>query len=246
MKNNKYADLVRFGLKPQTLLQLSESNIDQLHKSLIEGKKKENKEAVTTNVKKTTFGPGEAKGRTLKGSVTINPDNSVTVTEEGEIGEAKKRKKKKKEPNPWAICTAQLKKEFGTSERSMWSAKEKNKYERCVKDVKKSINEGKKDDLDFLLEEKIVHLLDKHIKPKMTKGNLLRLLEAKKRSSYGFKNEDSDTKTKPKTKPGTKTPPKEKPYDPFKPSPHKKPKPKAKRSLPSWLTFNSLGIKFKK
>lgn len=231
MKSNKYADLIKFGLKPSTLFKLSESNINQLHKSLI-------KEQVTTQqITKKIVPVSDLKNKPLdvKGSTTASLDSSGTkLIVQGEVEEGKKKTKDKN--NPWAICTAELKKEFGTSKRTMWSAKEKNKYERCVKDVKKSINEGK-NYFDILLERKIVYLLEKNMRPKMTKGDLLNLLESKKMkkpigriSSLGLKTEDkdSDTKTKPKTKPGTKTPPKEKPHDPFKPSPHKQPKPKAK------------------
>jgi hypothetical protein len=55
-----------------------------------------------------------------------------------------------------------------------------------------------------------------------------------------------DAPAKPKTKPGTKptTKPGQKPGTPFRPSPHKQPKPKAR--IPQWLTFDSMGIKLKK
>ena len=46
MKTNKYANLVKFGLSQRTLMTLSESEIDKLHKNLIESKK-ETKEQVT-------------------------------------------------------------------------------------------------------------------------------------------------------------------------------------------------------
>ena len=67
----------------------------------------------------------------------------------------------KKEQNPWAICTAQMGKEFGTTERSEWSKSQMNKYERCVKDVKKSLKEGKKP-VSLFLEEEIYKIVEKH------------------------------------------------------------------------------------
>ncbi len=229
MKSNKYSDLIKFGLKPQTLMTLSESNINRLHKSLIENRKKETKEAVTT----TTTTRKEIPITDLKnnpinttGSKTASLDSTGTkLVVQGEVEEGKRKVKDKN--NPWAICHAEL------------GPKKTAKFERCVRDVKKSIKEGK-NYFDVLLERKIVSLLEKHMSPKMTKGDLLRLIESKKQTmkkpigkmgSFGVKNEDkdSDTKTKPTTKPGTKTPPKEKPHDPFKPSPHKQPKPKAKK-----------------
>ena len=35
MKTNKYANLVKFGLSQRTLMTLSESEIDKLHKNLV-------------------------------------------------------------------------------------------------------------------------------------------------------------------------------------------------------------------
>jgi hypothetical protein len=116
-------------------------------------------------------------------------------------------KKKNNKTNPWAICTAQLGKEFGTRERHLWSAKEKNKYERCVKDVKKSLTEGKKP-LSLFIENEILKLVEKHLPPKITKGELMKYLS-----------EDgpavAPSKPKPSTKPDTK---------PGKPAPRPRPK----------------------
>jgi hypothetical protein len=294
MKSNKYSDLIKFGLKPRTLMTLSESDVDRLHKSLIRGKKKkETTEAqVTTKTEPTKVVTGIKPGDVVPtgGASAVQFVNSTTAElKNSEVKESGSNKKN----SPWAICHDEL------------GPKKTAKFERCVRDVKKSIKEGKQY-FDILLERKIVSLLEQHMSPKMTKGDLMRLIESKKQTmkkpigkigSFGVKTEDkdSDTKTKPKTKPGTKTPPKEKPHDPFKPSPHKQPKPKAKtetkeavmdapakpktapttkpgtktpprekphdpfkpsphkqpkpkagRKLPSWLTFNSLGIKFKK
>ena len=61
--------------------------------------------------------------------------------------------------------------------------------------------------------------------------------------------EDTTTApTKPNTKPGTKpnTKPGTKPDEgnPYKPK--TSPRPKAKKSMPSWMSFESIGIKLKK
>jgi hypothetical protein len=204
---------------------LNESEINTLHKNLIEGRRKETKETVTTTTTTRKEVPlTDLKNTPLNttGSKTASLDPTGTkLIVQGEVEETEKKGKN----NPWAICHAQL------------GPKKTAKFERCVRDVKKSIKEGK-NYFDVLLEKKVVSLLEKHMSPKMTKGDLLRLLEEKKMKtpigkigSFGVKTEDkgSDTKTKPTTKPGTKTPPKEKPHDPFKPSPHKQPKPKAKK-----------------
>jgi hypothetical protein len=126
---------------------------------------------------------------------------------------------KKSEKNPWAICTAQLGKEFGTKERSQWSAKEMNKYERCVKDVKKSLKEGK-NPISLFLENEILRIVEKHIPPKITKGDLMKHLK------------EQGPTTAP-TKPGTKEKPgvKEKPGKPTRPMrPGKNPHPGEKEA----------------
>jgi hypothetical protein len=117
------------------------------------------------------------------------------------------------------------------------------------------------------IEKYIMRLVEKHITPKMKKEDLLSLIEgdtktapAKPKVNPGTKPKhpfqpdpnkkgapkakktemDEDTKTapaKPKVNPGTK------PKHPFQPDPNKKGAPKAiKKELPSFLTFNALGL----
>jgi hypothetical protein len=117
------------------------------------------------------------------------------------------------------------------------------------------------------IEREILRIVERHITPKMSKQELLSLFEgdtktapAKPKVSPGTKPKhpfkpdpdkkgapkakksemDEDTKTapaKPKVNPGTK------PKHPFKPDPDKKGAPKAiKKELPSFLTFNALGL----
>jgi hypothetical protein len=117
------------------------------------------------------------------------------------------------------------------------------------------------------IEKQILRLVEKHITPKMTKKDFIDLVEGdtktapakpktkpgttpkhpfqpdpnKKGAPKAKKSEmDEDTKTapaKPKTTPGTT------PKHPFAPDPNKQGAPKAiKRELPSFLTFNKLGL----
>jgi len=287
MKTNKYADLVKFGLTPRTLMTLSESDISKLHTNFIEGKHKktETKEqnALMTplsqlpqqKITKTTRTLPATKSTDVNG-VKITAGSSPTKIE---LPETKKKTTKKQEPNPFAICHSQV------------GPKKTPKFERCVRQVKQSMKENK-NPFDVILENKILSLVEKHLNPKMTKGELMNLLGRKIVSESGTKEKeapvkDPGTKTpaKPKTKdpfkpephkqpkpkahhnkhetkeavmdapaptkkpkvdPGTKTPSKPKTKDPFRPEPHKQPNPKAKKRIPSWLTFNNLGIKFKK
>jgi hypothetical protein len=116
------------------------------------------------------------------------------------------------------------------------------------------------------IEKEILRIVERHITPKMKKEDLIRLIEGdtktapakpkvnptkpkhpfkpnpdKKGAPKARKTEmDEDTKTapaKPKVNPGTK------PKHPFQPNPDKKGAPKAmKKELPSFLTFNALGL----
>jgi hypothetical protein len=129
------------------------------------------------------------------------------------MSEAKK-KSKKDEDNPWAICTSQLGKEFGTRERHLWSAKENNKYERCVKDVKKSLKE-QKNPVSLFLENEIIKIVERNLPPKITKKELMNYLNEAEPAV-------APTRTKPTTKPGTR------PSHPGKnPNPGTNPAPKA-------------------
>jgi hypothetical protein len=135
---------------------------------------------------------------------------------------------KKKEQNPWAICTAQLGKEFGTRERHLWSAKEKNKYERCVKDVKKSLKEGK-NPVSLFLENEIMRIVEKNLPPRITKGDLLKYLSEAGPATAPTKPAPG---TKPSTKPG-KPDTRPRPKHPGKnPNPVENPAPKAKKVSP--------------
>jgi hypothetical protein len=148
-----------------------------------------------------------------------SPAHDMEGTVESEIKEDKKSKK-----NPWAICTAQMGKEFGTTERSDWSKPQTKKYERCVKDVKKSLKEGK-EPLSLYLENQIMSIVEKHIPPRMTKGDLLKYL-----NEDGPAVAPSKPKEKPTTKPGKPGTKPQKPGHPLKnPNPGEKPAPKAKK-----------------
>ena len=119
----------------------------------------------------------------------------------------------KDRPNAWAICHAQV------------GPKRTRKFERCVMSVKKQLKEGK-NPVSLFLESQIQKIVEKHMPPKITKGDLVR---------YIYENETSPSPTtKPTTKPGTT--PGTKPgkrQNPFKnPNPGENPAPKAKKVSP--------------
>lgn len=95
MKTNlKALQLIEKGLSAKTVHKLTESQVNTLHSRLVIAEKKETKEAVTVTKKETTYPASEidamkAKGQAIPGgsSVRVNPDDSVTVTAEGEMSE---------------------------------------------------------------------------------------------------------------------------------------------------------------
>jgi len=166
--------------------------------------------------------------------------------DEGEVEEADKYGKK----NPWAICTSSMGLEG--RDRDSYSDSEKKNFERCVKDVKKSVKEGK-DPIQTILESSLGKLVEKHLSPKMTKKEFISVLEEGGFIRKAIKNnlfqpdskmdkpigklytltkkeamEQSPTTAPPKVKPGTTEKPGK--MDPFK-NPKHQPKPKAGKNM---------------
>lgn len=198
---DKIKMLVKEGFIESTLTQFNEKELDLLlnkftNEQVLAGK------GVTMVSSKNPNASQIAKDLNAKG---IN----VSMTEKKEIDEKEEDEKN----NPWAICHAQL------------GPKKNAKFERCVRQVKKSLKEGK-NPLSLFIEEKITEMVAKHIPPKITKADLVKYLE------------ENDTKTappvkEPKTKPGTKEPPApvKTPSHPGKnPNPKQNPAPKAEEA----------------
>jgi hypothetical protein len=145
--------------------------------------------------------------------------------------------KKKSKDNPWAVCTSQMGKEFGTTERSDWSKPQMAKYERCVKDVKKSIKEGN-NPYESLLESHIIKLVKKHINENMQLVSFKKLdkpvgkmYTSKKSNPMEAAEPAVKPRTAPpKTKPGVK-PSKPNPYQPPKETPKEKPRAQDYKSM---------------
>lgn len=87
------------------------------------------------------------------------------------------------------------------------------------------------------IEKNIMRLVEKHITPKMSKKDFLNLVK-----EQGTKTAPS----RPDVKPDVDTPTRpSKPATPYQPKPGVKPAPKAKKQIPTWLKFSSIGIKLK-
>jgi hypothetical protein len=212
--NKKILDLIESGFSFKTLNKLSEKQLTQLHSRII--KEYVDKTDTRRDYTKIEVDKGVLQLPTGAKTLTKNPDGTATATESKDIDMVETKKRKSK--NPWAICTSSLADEFGTSERSEWTKSQMKKYERCVMGVKEKMNEGK-NPFEFILENKITQLIEKHVHPKMTKKDFLEVLTKKMIQESKPKEKE---KEKEKTKPGTK------PNEPYKPKPGPNPRPKAK------------------
>jgi hypothetical protein len=222
-------------------------------------------------------------------NVVQDPDASADgmgMMEEKEIDEkfeSKKQQKyffakcgdgKTKEQKKWCKMADEFAEKTNFAKLPEKKKETKEGYEDMFKSAYTKVMKSKLGDMmpqptfgESEIERKILRIVERHITPKMSKQELLRLFEgdtktapAKPKVNPGTKPKhpfqpdpnkkgapkakktemDEDTKTapaKPKVNPGTK------PKHPFQPDPNKKGAPKAiKKELPSFLTFNALGL----
>ena len=233
MKINKKAlELIENGLSSKTVSKLTESQIDVLHKKLVAEQINVSKTDTATITRlKSEKKPFQVYEKELdeEEEVTVDPNKETETQDPKQVGPSSddgfgdendgmgmfenEADLNPGQPNPWAICHAQV------------GPKKTRKFERCVQSVKKQLAEGK-NPLSLFLENEISKLVEKHIQPKMTKGELLKYLSEGEHSKS-----DNDTKTAPvRTKPDVK--PKTRPGHPMKnPNPGEKPSPKAKTNV---------------
>lgn len=239
---NKIQQLIRVGLSKELLKNLSEGQVNQLHRRMISEQVNVSKtDTEMINKLKSEKKPFQVYEKEIEEDDTLDVVNDPDATEDGmgmfetEIGEGKKKKSKY---NPWAICTSSV------------GRKDKKKYEKCVMDVKRNIKEGK-NPYQVIVEMSLEKMVEKHVSPRMTKGDLLKTLSEQgiirrpmTNMSIGFVEDKMDKPTKksytstvkeqgtktapPVVKPGTKEKPKT--SDPFK-NPKHQPKPKAKANI---------------
>lgn len=150
----------------------------------------------------------------------MDDESDSAINKEKDITEVKKSEK-----NPYAICTAQLGKEFGTTKRSEWTKSQEKKYESCKASVEKSLKEGK-NPVSLFLENEIMKIVERNLPPRITKGDLLQFLSEAGPATAPTKPSPG---TKPSTKPG-KPDPRPRPKHPGKnPNPGENPAPKARK-----------------
>jgi hypothetical protein len=218
-KTKNLQEMRKLGFSQKTLSLMTESQVEMILEKI---KKKETKEIEQKTTTSYVANPEEVKSGVKIPSgttnVKMNQDGSAEFTE---------GKKKKNKYNPWAVCTASV------------GRKNKKKYEDCVMGVKKKLKEGK-NPYEYLVESKMEEIVENNLSPKMTKGELLRIIAEKKMTMkkpigkmMSMKGEtmEGDTKTAPaptrttpKTEPGTR------PSHPGRKSKEQpNPKPKAKK-----------------
>jgi hypothetical protein len=279
----KIIALLEMGLSDGLLSNLSESQINVLYNKMGLSEQTPTTTTKTQTVKTTTIPKVAAeKGVAIDGhTVSVKDGNIVLTRTEGEMKETEVDKDdafagatsqdpvqvqgpdgmgddsdskidaekevteiKKDENNPWAICHSQL------------GPKRNAKFERCVRQVKQSLKEGKSP-MTFFIEEKIVSLVERELKPKMTKRDLIKQIQetqmvkrsfakspvdkivgnvktnkpvGKMTMMKGETSEDAPAVAPPKTKPGVKPAPRTRPAHPGKnPHPGENPAPKAKQ-----------------
>ena len=227
MKVNKKAlQLIDKGLSSKTVSKLTESQIDTLHKKLFVEQTMVSKTDTETISKlkneKKQFQVYE-KELEEEEEVTLDPNKDTETQDPHQVGPSSDdgfgdetdgmgmfEEDQKDGPNPWAICHSQV------------GPKKSRKWERCVREVKKQLKEGK-NPVSLFLESQIQKIVEKHIPPRITKGDLLKVLAESEPAVA--------PPTKPKTKPTTK--PNTKPSHPGKnPNPGEKLAPKAGKVSP--------------
>jgi len=227
MKVNKKAlQLIDKGLSSKTVSKLTESQIDTLHKKLfVEQTMVSKTDAATISKLKSEKKPFQVYEKELdeEEEVTLDPNKETETQDPHQVGPSSDdgfgteddgmgmfEEKQKDGPNPWSICHSQV------------GPKKSRKWERCVREVKKQLKEGK-NPVSLFLETQIERIVEKHIPPRITKGDLIKVLS---------ESEPAIAPTKPKTKPDTK--PNTKPNRPAhpgkNPNPGENPAPKAKKS----------------
>ena len=242
MKINKKAlELIEKGLSSKTVSKLDESQINTLHKKLFVEQINVSKSDTATIAKlKSEKKPFQMYEKEIDEDADLDDsaekdsgfdpyagnsvgNNGGPSSDDGFGGGNDgmgMMEEKDGEPNPWAICHAQV------------GPKKTRKFERCVQSVKKQLGEGK-NPVSLFIENQIMRIVEKNLPPRITKGDLIKYLSegenfaTKHLQSFGKSSDTKTAPTKPTTKPGTKP---QRPSHPGKnPNPGENPAPKAEK-----------------
>jgi hypothetical protein len=227
MKVNKKAlELIDKGLSAKTVGKLTESQIEILHSKLVISEQVSEVPQIGKTYKVGPKGgslPPTPRGYSIRQDpntkevmataaeseleedveVTTDPNKEIETQDPKQVGPSSddgfgdetdgmgmfesEADLKPGQPNPWAICHAQV------------GPKKTRKFERCVKSVKKQLEEGK-NPVSLFIESEITKIVEKNLPPRITKGDLMKYLsEANSPLTAPVK-----PTTKPDTKPGTR------------------------------------------
>jgi len=227
MKVNKKAlELIDKGLSAKTVGKLTESQIEILHSKLVISEQVSEVPQIGKTYKVGPKGgslPPTPRGYSIRQDpntkevmataaeseleedveVTTDPNKETETQDPKQVGPSSddgfgdetdgmgmfesEEDLKPGQPNPWAICHAQV------------GPKKTRKFERCVKSVKKQLEEGK-NPVSLFIESEITKIVEKNLPPRITKGDLMKYLsEANSPLTAPVK-----PTTKPDTKPGTR------------------------------------------
>jgi len=246
MKVNKKAlELIDKGLSANTVKKLTESQINTLHSKLFTEVTMVSQADTPTITKlkseKKPFEVYEKDGEVKETDdveVTTDPNKEIETQDPNQVGPSSddgfgdetdgmgmfesEADLKPGQPNPWAICHAQV------------GPKKTRKFERCVKSVKKQLEEGK-NPVSLFIESEITKIVERNILPRITKGDLLKYLSeashTKMKKDTVEAAEPTIAPSKPITKPDTK--PRTRPSHPGKnPFPGEKEAPRAGKVSP--------------
>jgi hypothetical protein len=198
MKNNKIKQLMERGLSHKLLSTMNEGQINQLHKMMvgeqvkgsvmlkkgIDPKEYTDKGINVTVIEKELEEDADLDDSAEKdsnydpyaGNSVGNDDGPSSDDGFGGGNDGMGMMEEKKDgPNPYSICHSQV------------GPKKSRKWERCVREIKKQIEEGKNPYLP-IMEAALAKMVERHISPKMTKSELINTLSEQGIISRPFKN----------------------------------------------------------
>jgi hypothetical protein len=249
--NIKALELIEKGLSAKTVSKLTESQISTLHSKLftevtmvsqtdtptitkLKGQKKPfevyEKDGEVKETETDDVSDKNALGATALQDLTGQeaPHDANDMAPDGMDDDSDDNRnmmgmsEEKEKPNAYAICHSQV------------GPKRTRKFQRCVKSVEKQLEEGK-NPVSLFIESQIMKIVEKHLPPRITKGDLLKHLSEtshnKMKKDTVEAAEPTIAPSKPITKPDTK--PRTRPSHPGKnPFPGEKEAPRAGKVSP--------------
>ncbi len=188
--------LLESGLSSAFVANLSDSQMKSLVERFAKDKKEETKEAVQTTQQsgyKTTITPGTQANLNVNGTdISIDPSKGITMMSTtkpvgtGEVKEVEVNEKfesKAQQGFFWAKCNTSKgvkKKKWCELAREFSDSTPKKDYKKMP--YKKN-SEETDENYDKFLEDRIVEMIERHINPKMTKGDILKTISEKMEKS---------------------------------------------------------------